>query len=323
MKKIIISTLIALLLFSCATTHQTETAINSTTTESFATTGTIKYNQIFGANGQINFNRYSYNDTNLQKAIDSLHLDAIRYPGGTIAEYFNYLTDTPSVYSMASLKRYTKIPTVFIVLNTKTSTLQNQLTWLTLCRSQGLFAQDPWFEIGNEFEEVHDDKFADKCATWANALKSQYPGAHLCVPGGAPSKWNQKILDRIPGVYLVDHYHNPSDYTRNGITDTVAIDSMMRADKRKFFPGVPTSRIVVTEFNLMTDDNTTPGFANDEQKALAVSYMFTWFKNHGFVAALFHNIAMAGGNGMIESDAKGSRRTSTGQGYINFKLKLK
>lgn len=328
MRNLFFLSVLLLLLQSCSTTsHVQSTPPHTTVVDVPVSIGVessaiVKPHQIFGANGQINFNRDGFDDSSVMRAGDSLHLDAIRYPGGTISQKFRWLTDTPSLPSLAGFVSYCKIPVTFIVLNMTTSTLEEQLKMLAMARSLHIFVDSPYLELNNEFEAVHDDNFLNKCAVWYNALKSQYPGAQIGIPGGSPSKWNQKVLARLPNVFLVDHYHNPRNYTRNGMTDTLAIDSMMRADKRRYFPGIPGSRLWVTEFNLQLDDNTTPAFANDEQKALAVEYMFRWFQRHGFAVALLHNFCMASGNGMIVSEGPGSHVSPTGDGFIKFKQSL-
>jgi hypothetical protein len=146
-------------------------------------------------------------DTNLRAATTSNAVDLFRYPGGTVANFWDwqkgwviddaelanyqtgqqYIGHNPTPWYLEDLAAYCTATgtTPVFVLNIATSDQQYQLDMLAHAASLGLPID--YVELGNEFYwEPNDDIFdvagyASRAATWADAIKLVYPNAEIAT----------------------------------------------------------------------------------------------------------------------------------------------
>lgn len=297
-----------------------------------------KYNTILGFNGNLSSNPVDYLDINFLNAVDSLYPEGMRWPGGTVANTFNWRTDKPSLLSLKSLVNRTHCK-MFIVLNMITKDLNDQLQMLDSAHKLGVFTDTVFIEMGNEFNTASRDQmyskyaspaeYAQEAARWIIAIKKLYVKAKFLIPAGNVNgkyfkDWNEQIIkamtaNSITDFGLVWHYHNPQPYVLNGIVDTALVSRLMDEAKTTMFGSFPVSRIYITEFNLRNETNgTSVVFKDDYQQGLAATFMMEKFCKIGVGACLFHNIVGAENNGAIISTKKESYLSPTGKAIAEF-----
>jgi hypothetical protein len=177
-------------------------------------------------------------------AIARLEPGHIRYPAGTIANYWDWREGgfiarekiPPSLrgakfppYRVAELRKacdLTGARPVF-VLNLLTSTLEEQLAFLRAAHGAGLPVER--VELGNEYYLEHSrdyvERFADggaygrEASEWAAAIKKEFPGVRVAAVGAAvrdtdpPRRkhWNAQIWRTLKNVDAVTyHVYNGS-----------------------------------------------------------------------------------------------------------------
>ncbi|KJF15660.1 hypothetical protein [Acidithrix ferrooxidans] len=177
-----------------------------------------------------------YGDTSVMNAVNSLALGTIRYPGGTIANYWSWQTGTvnqPSSttktrfgttktqpsrhqtygFTLSTLKQLTSATGAVPIfdLNVMTSTLQDQIQMLQSAVKLGLPVR--YVELGNEFYLSNSNylnafptatSYADLVASWAPAIRAEFPNvqiaavASIAVATPREQSWNSTLL-RIAG----------------------------------------------------------------------------------------------------------------------------
>ncbi len=174
----------------------------------------------------------TYNEASVLKAVTSLSPGTIRYPGGAIANFWNWQTgsvnEPPSTtstgfgtirykpgrqrtygFTLSTLKQLTTATGAIPIfdLNVMTSTLGDQLQMLQAAAQLGLPIR--YVELGNEFYLSNSNylhafptptSYADLVATWAPAIHAAFPGAQVAavatVSTATPreQEWNTTLL---------------------------------------------------------------------------------------------------------------------------------
>jgi hypothetical protein len=138
-------------------------------------------------------------------ALARTHPGFLRYPGGTIANNWNWKTGgpdgKPTSYLTSNLKTGADIAgfvPIFCV-NVETHDLQHALNGLAMAEAQGLPIK--FVEMGNELYLSGGQaafptgrEYGELCQTWIAAIKIRFPGAK-CAFAGTPNTANARRLD--------------------------------------------------------------------------------------------------------------------------------
>jgi hypothetical protein len=174
----------------------------------------------------------SWSNPNAVKAAVQFKPGTLRYPGGTVANYWDwqngwFLPGAPSGFSSAPLSIYRlqelqiavqatgAIP--IYVLNMLTSDLSTQIDMLSTAHSMGLPVQ--FVELGNEFYLRNPNDYVTKFPTgadygkmatnWIQAIRDKFPNVNIAAVGGVPTdqssdarkaNWNQELLQNLVGA---------------------------------------------------------------------------------------------------------------------------
>jgi hypothetical protein len=174
----------------------------------------------------------SWRDAALLSAFSSLHPGHLRYPAGTIANYWDWRAGwfktgaeapyglgkaTPNPYRLEDLKRACVAcgAEPQIVLNLLTSTLDEQIEMLRAARDLGLTVSR--VELGNEFYLEKEDykacfptaeDYGRVANEWIVAIKREFPKMKVGVVGAAVRAqdgvrrrtWNPRLLPTLKGA---------------------------------------------------------------------------------------------------------------------------
>ena len=180
---------------------------------------------------------FGYNVVNLQSgnfstdqayaiATKSLNVGILRYPGGNLADFWNWRTgwcvNTTSANGCPkcknpcvnkSEKRIYRLEefqiaiqatdaTSVLMMNMLTSNIQDQLEFLSHAQSIGILQSGTYIELGGEFywgkysQRWNDGKiYATEANVWATAIKAQFPDVRVMAVA-AHSTANQSPQDR-------------------------------------------------------------------------------------------------------------------------------
>lgn len=204
----------------------------------------------------------SWTDDSLQRAIKEVGIQAIRFPGGDVGNYWDWQKGT--VYpsgkasqtqdTLSALFDLTRVTGTYPIYNLNVMTLDNavlrranlpqaiadQLRMLDTARGMKLPVGD--LELGNEFfwsSPDHDRAFpsatdyATAMEEWTTRLKQAYPQAHIASVGSIPSSgdartksWNSAVIGKIHDVDAVT-LHRYDSVLDGGIWDGTAPDSVL------------------------------------------------------------------------------------------------
>lgn len=174
-----------------------------------------------------------YGQTSVRNAVTSLRPGTIRYPGGAIANYWDWQTgsvDEPAStsataagrtkfkpgkhqtygFTLSTLEQLTTMTGAVPIfdLNVMTSTLADQLQMLQTAARLGLPIR--YVELGNEFYLSNSNylhafptpaSYANLVATWAPAIHAEFPSAQVAAVAtlstATPREqtWNATLLD--------------------------------------------------------------------------------------------------------------------------------
>lgn len=197
----------------------------------------------------------SWTNATFAKAVAQFQPGTLRYPGGTVANYWDWKTGwflpnttrfqsfKPNIYRLQELQAAVTttgaIPVY--VLNMLTSDLPTQMDMLRSARTLGLPVQ--YIELGNEFN-LDENKQAfptaqiyGKAATqWIQAIRAEFPDVRIAAVGEMPvhssflnlgsntrrANWNSDVLQTLKGAdALVMHpYVKPGLQTEERARDT-------------------------------------------------------------------------------------------------------
>lgn len=178
----------------------------------------------------------SWTDPKLQRVIERVGIQTVRFPGGDVGNYWDWRPGT--VYpigkasktqdSLTALSGLTHGTRTFPLYNLNVMTLnnavvhkpgllqaiENQLQMLQAAHGLGLPVQD--LELGNEFfwsSPDHNQAFpkasdyASLMNEWTASLKREFPSARIAAVGSIPysgdgrtKDWNAAVIGKIRGV---------------------------------------------------------------------------------------------------------------------------
>ena len=197
----------------------------------------------------------SWNDPQLVKAFDSLEPGTLRYPAGTLANYWDWrrggidtaTPDLPHGWEKTNAKPYgikeLKIvyqatgATPIFVLNMLTSTLEEQMALLRAAKEAELPVD--YVELGNEYylsSKAYVAKYptaqdyAREANRWTAAIKAEFPDAKVSAVGAAVrptddkrrKTWNGLMIPLLKGEDAISLHV----YQGNGLGNT---DKLMEA----------------------------------------------------------------------------------------------
>ncbi len=239
------------------------------------------------------------------KAATQIKPGTLRYPGGTVANYWDWQTGwfvpkSPFSKSQRSIYRLQELQIAvqatgakpIYVLNMLTSDLNAQLEMLHTAKQMGLPIK--FVELGNEFYlptpgdyttmfQTGRD-YGTMATTWTRAIHSAFPEAEVAVVGSSPARnsrqanWNQDMFQTLQGADAITFHPyvplNDGDVTPNNpsasaakLSDTVSTRWQQFEGLIQALPSNMNMKVWLTEYNLNN--------AND------ISY--TWI--HGLSAA--------------------------------------
>jgi hypothetical protein len=174
----------------------------------------------------------SWENADAVRAAALMKPGTLRYPGGTVANYWDWRTgwflpgalgsflNAPlSIYRLRELQIAVHatgaIP--IYVLNMLTSDLSTQMEMLRAARSMGLPVE--LVELGNEFYLAKPDDYVAKFPTgadygkmatsWIRAIRAEFPGVQIAAVGGVPAdpsgdprkaNWTNDLLQHLQGA---------------------------------------------------------------------------------------------------------------------------
>jgi hypothetical protein len=197
----------------------------------------------------------SWDNPNAVKAAVQFNPGTLRYPGGTVANYWDwqngwflpgapdgFLNAPQSIYRLNELQiavQATRAIPIY-VLNMLTSDLTTQLAMLSTAQSMGLPVQ--FVELGNEFYLRNPVDYVTKFPTgsdygkmatsWIRAIRDKVPNVNIAAVGGVPTdqsgdprkaNWNQELLQNLEGAdALTQHPYVSVTHSMigNGTSDT-------------------------------------------------------------------------------------------------------
>lgn len=193
---------------------------------------------LYGFNGN-NIQGPVWSTPGLLEQIKSLNLQIIRYPGGTVSDWWDWrsgwFVDSPQLperykkmkpvpYDLNELKKLVDATgcKVVFTLNITSSTPADQIEMLKTAQSMGITVS--YIELGNEVnlkESAGMKKFkgpslyADASKSWLSEIKQNFPDALVAVVGGNKQpvrlnklkatnneevEWNKTVLNKNPTV---------------------------------------------------------------------------------------------------------------------------
>lgn len=204
----------------------------------------------------------SWTDPTLQRTIKEVGIQAIRFPGGDVGNYWDWQKGT--VYSLgkasqtqdtlSALFDLARATGAYPIYNLNVMTLDNtvlhranlpqgianQLRMLDTAHGMTLPVGD--LELGNEFfwsSPDHDQAFptatdyATAMDAWTARLKQAYPHAHIASVGSIPASgdprtksWNSAVIGKIRDVDAVT-LHRYDSILDGGIWDGTAPDGVL------------------------------------------------------------------------------------------------
>lgn len=238
-------------------------------------------------NGEHETTAQSLSDDKLIAAVKAQSVGTYRYPGGTVANYWDWKQGCQTGKSacgklnnkledFAKLVKETGVEPI-IVVNMLTSTLDDQLAFVDAAAAAGL--EISRVELGNEFFNNHDDfikafptgaDYGSEATKWAKAISAKYPKAVFAAVG-APAiigdndrkeQWNDKMFSALEGINVVTmHEYHDSQIGKSDSFKSKDVATMLGApfhwlkvisDAADKLPsGV---QVWMTEFNLKDDD---------------------------------------------------------------------
>lgn len=189
--------------------------------------------QFFGYNLDVGAEQAWQSDPHLAAQAASMAPGTLRYPGGTVANYWNwvigwygtrpngakgaYYESGKSSFTLQDLKQLVKASgaTPIFDVNIMTATLKSQVEMLQAAQRLGLPVR--LVELGNEFYLPNPDyvrafptplTYAQRVAAWLPTLHKDFPGAQIAAVGYAEtgkstlreSTWNVSVLRTAAGL---------------------------------------------------------------------------------------------------------------------------
>ena len=244
---------------------------------------------LYGFNAN-NIRGVSWTDSLLMARIKKLKPQILRYPGGNVANWWNWKTgwfvnhkNLPQKFGsikdanrvkmdlseLQSLVNVTGSDVLF-VLNVLTATLEDQINMLHKAEELGIPVK--WVELGNELNLINNPghiafrtggNYGEKCSKWILKIKEEFPDVKIAVVGGNRKDnnhvktWNRDVLGAIPDVdALVWHSYLAAKHTvelKKGINFELLdrkLKGIFHAEGFKKDIGNKDTEVWVTEYNL-------------------------------------------------------------------------
>jgi hypothetical protein len=220
----------ALTILMCCSATETRAGYALDVTEG---TSKVWQTDALGYNGKMQGDPWRtdpFDNPNLRDVITRSMIGTFRYPGGTIANYYDWVNgyDNRKLqghYLTSNLKlAYDDAGfTPTYVVNMLTGTLQEALDGLQQAQNDGLPVT--LVELGNEFYLSDADyvnkypsgtEYGQECQTWITAIKSQFPGVKCAVVvtmkvGTRNSTWSDEVLSACSNYdSVIVHWYEQS-----------------------------------------------------------------------------------------------------------------
>ncbi len=232
-------------------------------------------NILVGVNGNMSGSNRPFSDADVQAAIINLgDFDIMRYPGGEVANSFNWhtgkdddgsgkantLADIAALYNAVGCD-------ILFVLNMLTKTMSDQLDMLAAANALGIPIK--YVELGNELNSQDGqghiqyptpEDYAADVVIWMAAIKAVYPNALVAAVGGnKPSwtggeRWNEVVAAANPDALTWHVGPNPVDFSTNGVADLDLLEAEIMYDYYKNGIDLVSLPIWATEFNYTYDE---------------------------------------------------------------------
>ncbi len=255
--------------------------------------------------------------------VASLYPAILRYPGGTIANHWDWkrgwfqnAPTTPPELANINPKDTIRAEEfklgsdraeseALFVVNFQHSTLAYEVEGLLHAKSLGFSMK--YIEIGNEHnlsishQFIPPEKYADGIKKWSDSLKQYFPQSQICLVGGAPPAtpgWHDSIFARNPNVdALAFHVYlgagnSDSVFNAKRALSIPFAQLHQRYIQSKFSTAPPNVKVWVTEFNLSEQLSGTPTqHAETWTHALYVAAMTHIFlENKNITMIVNHNL---------------------------------
>lgn len=235
----------------------------------------------------------SWTDPNVIKVAQQLKAGTLRYPGGTIANFWDWQSGQPvpnAPFSNCSVYRLQELQTAvqatgakpIFVLNMVTSTLDDQLQMLSTAKSMGLPLQ--YVELGNEFYIKEQSprysalfptgrRYGTVSTNWINAIRQQFPDVKIAVVGSSPAsvngdprkaQWDDTMLQTLQGADAVT-FHPYVPINADQISSADATDGVSKLEDtisskwqqyENQLQALPSNvKVWLTEYNLVNADH--------------------------------------------------------------------
>lgn len=218
-------------------------------------------------------------------ATASLNPAVLRYPGGTLSNYWDWQTGwfqnsptTPPANAQQTPRGTIRADEFqpglaaaaaepLLVVNVQNSTLSYELQGLAHAQSVGVPVR--FVELGNEHnlsgaQSIPPDTYARLVRVWADSIRAAHPGVKICAVGGAPPgnpTWHTAIFGQAPSIdALAFHVYLGAGNADGAFNPTRALGVPFAASggvldryARSGFdsPVVPSgTEVWVTEYNL-------------------------------------------------------------------------
>lgn len=244
---------------------------------------------VYGFNGNITRGPTFANKA-FRDFVASLGLKIIRYPGGSVSNFWDWqkgwfvegevagVTKNNKLYSskqtsnngLDQLKMLVDEADCDVVftLNMVSRTIEDQIEMLKNAQSLGIPIK--WIELGNEFnlqrnpgreKFVTPSNYGKVSNQWINNLKKQFPNVKIAVVGGNRSynkyvkNWNNDVLRNVPNTdAMVAHIYADPDQIVDG--SGINFKSLFEVFENVFtesgFTNVGSNKFIwVTEYNII------------------------------------------------------------------------
>jgi hypothetical protein len=231
--------------------------------------------------------RPSWSEPDAVQAALKLKPGTLRYPGGTVANYWNwrngwFLPGAPAGFVNAHYTPYTledlqiavratgTLP--IFVLNMLTSDLNSQLEMLRTAQQMDVPVE--LVELGNEFYLSHPDDYVTKFPTgrdygttatsWIEALRAQFPHIKIAAVGGVPSDpsakdrkatWNQDLLTSLKGANALTMHPYVSVPMEGNAADVSTLKQVVDSRWQNFESQIqalpPPLHVWISEYNFV------------------------------------------------------------------------
>jgi len=243
---------------------------------------------LYGFNGNIE-GGVGWDDPAFSDSVASLYPKIIRYPGGTIANYWDWqnggmeqkeMPNYPKPFAKLRHTRNDLRELKFIVnkthsdavfvLNMITRNVDDQINMLKQAQSLGIPIK--WVELGNEFNARKNIggaiyktplDYARTCQNWINVLKRDFPDVKIAIVGGNTkyklpvvdvSHWNEDILSTASNAdAVILHSYPPAKLfvDDSGINFEKLYNECVDIYTKQGFKSIPNKqKIWVTEYNV-------------------------------------------------------------------------